>query len=77
MRSIAGQAPEMVAANDQIELIKELIDSVPAVGKALSIEEVIQARFDYAKQIRLHEQIRELRAQHGEEIDQFIEPRNA
>ncbi len=77
MRSIAGQAPEMASANAQLELIRELINSVPAVGEALSIEEVIQARFDYAKQIGLHERIRELRAQHGEEIDKFIELRNA
>jgi len=75
MQSIAANAAKMAEAGAPLEAVKDLLASVPAVGREISVRDVVRARFDSAKQAELQETVQRVRAVHGEEIDRFFENR--
>ena len=75
MQSIAANAEKMIEAGAQLETVKDLLTSVPAVGREIRVRDVVRASFDPTKQAELQDIVRRIRELHGEEIDLFFESR--
>ena len=75
MQAIIGNVTKMKTAIDQLDIVRDLIAAVPAVGEAISIKDVVQSGFDLSKQTQLQKTVARVRQEHSEDIDQFFEQR--
>ena len=75
MKQIISNAEQMTTALSQLELVRDLITSVPAVGEIVSIEGFVQAMFDPEKKDALNRQVKDVRVDYGVAIDEFFASR--
>ena len=72
MRAAISQAEKVAEAERALQMVEALREAVPAVGKAITVRDVVRASFDPSERRLLQERIARLRENHGAEIDSFL-----
>lgn len=72
MRAAISQAKEVAEAERALQMVEALREAVPALGKAITVREVVRASFDPSARAHLQQRIACLRDSHAAEIDSFL-----